>query len=91
MQGEEAHFFYVVYEGQFAVALNSGGRETLIHTYSAGDHANSSFGELALTSGRPHAAKVVAKTDGQLQLPPLCQAWSESCTTLNSFLVFCQA
>ena len=59
-------FFYVVSEGQFGVALTSGGRETIIHTYSAGDHANSSFGELALASGRPHAAKVVAKTDGKI-------------------------
>ena len=66
MQGEEAAFFYVVSEGQFGVVLTSGGRETIIHTYSAGDHANCSFGELALASGRPHAAKVVAKTDGKV-------------------------
>lgn len=44
----------------------SAGRETIIHTYSAGDHANSSFGELPLGSGRPHAASIVAKTDGGL-------------------------
>lgn len=68
MQGEEPANFYVVAEGQLGVALVSAGKETIIHTYSAGDHANSSFGELAVSSGRPHAAKIVAKTDGK----PLC-------------------
>ena len=83
VQGEEPSFFYVVSEGQFGVALTSGGKETIIHTYSAGDHANSSFGELALASGRPHAAKVIAKTDGK---PLGCRMLSEAVQAFKRLL-----
>ncbi|KAA6426622.1 MAG: phosphatase 2C and cyclic nucleotide-binding kinase domain-containing -like [Trebouxia sp. A1-2] len=65
-QGEEGQYFYVVFEGQFDLIVNSGGGQITLHSYSAGDHANSAFGELALATGRPHAARIVARTAGIL-------------------------
>lgn len=53
-----------MFEGQFDLIVNSGGGQITLHSYSAGDHANSAFGELALATGRPHAARIVARTDG---------------------------
>jgi len=60
-----------VFEGQFDILVNSGGGQITLHSYSAGDHANSAFGELALATGRPHAARIVARTDGMFLLPSL--------------------
>jgi len=68
LQGEEGQYFYVVFEGQFDLIVNSGGGQITLHSYSAGDHANSAFGELALATGRPHAARIVARTDGMFLL-----------------------
>ncbi len=55
-----------MYEGQFDILVETGGGQMVLHSYSAGDHANSAFGELALATGRPHAARIVARTDGVL-------------------------
>lgn len=71
MQGEEGRYFYVVFEGQFDIIVNSGGGQMTLHSYSAGDHANSAFGELALATGRPHAARIVARSDGTFVLTSL--------------------
>ncbi len=60
-----------MFEGQFDILVNSGGGQITLHSYSAGDHANSAFGELALATGRPHAARIVARTDGMFLLPSL--------------------
>lgn len=62
----------MVYEGQFDVVVNSGSGPMVLHTYTAGDHANSAFGELALATGRPHAAKIVARTEGKPIYRPCC-------------------
>ena len=37
----------------------------VLHSYRAGNHANSAFGELALVTGKPHGAKTIAATDGE--------------------------
>ena len=65
-QGEEGQYFYVVCEGLFDVLVNTGSGPMVLCTYSAGDHANSAFGELALATGRPQAAEIVARTEGGL-------------------------
>lgn len=65
-KGQEGHHFYVVYEGQFDVIVHTGSGTMVLHSYSAGDHANSAFGELALVSGQPHTAQIAARTDGIL-------------------------
>ena len=67
LQGGEGQYFYVVCEGQFDVVVNTGTGPMVLHTYSSGDHANSAFGELALVTGRPHAAQIVARTEGMVQ------------------------
>ena len=71
-QGEEGQYFYVVFEGQFDVIVDTGGSQMVLHSYSAGDHANSAFGELALATGRPHAARIVSRTDGMPAATALC-------------------
>ncbi|KAL3152044.1 hypothetical protein ABBQ32_001157 [Trebouxia sp. C0010 RCD-2024] len=65
-QGEEGRYFYVVSEGHFDVIVNTGTGPMVLCTYTAGDHANSAFGELALATGRPQAAEIVARTEGIL-------------------------
>lgn len=87
LQGEEGQYFYVVFEGQFDLNVNSGGVQITLHSYSAGDHANSAFGELALATGRPHAARIVARTDGMFLLPSLlCGSLGGAFTHAIAFL-----
>ena len=59
----------MVYEGQFDVIVHTGSGTMVLHSYSAGDHANSAFGELALVSGQPHTAQIAARTDGEHSCP----------------------
>ena len=54
----------MVCEGLFDVLVNTGSGPMVLCTYSAGDHANSAFGELALATGRTQAAEIVARTEG---------------------------
>ena len=67
LQGDLPQYFYVVEEGQFDVVLPPNGSEqsVVLHSYRAGNHANSAFGELALVTGKPHGAKTIAATDGE--------------------------
>lgn len=69
-QGEEGRYFYVVSEGHFDVIVNTGTGPMVLCTYTAGDHANSAFGELALATGRPQAAEIVARTEGRCCIQP---------------------
>lgn len=61
-----------MFEGQFDIIVDTGGTQMVLHSYSAGDHANSAFGELALATGQPQAARVVARTDGMLLQVVFC-------------------
>jgi small-conductance mechanosensitive channel/CRP-like cAMP-binding protein len=57
-QGAIANWLYILTSGEAEVILESSGTRTLVNTLGAGDF----FGEMALLTGAPRSATVLAKT-----------------------------
>lgn len=58
-QGAEAHWLYMILDGQASVRVSSGGQEREVARLGPGDF----FGEMSLMTGEPRSATVVALTD----------------------------
>jgi small-conductance mechanosensitive channel/CRP-like cAMP-binding protein len=58
-QGAEAHWLYIIADGEAEVEVNMGGKMQKVATLHAGDI----FGEMGLMTGEPRAATVHALTD----------------------------
>jgi CRP-like cAMP-binding protein len=58
-QGAEAHWLYIIVEGEVAVRISKDGHETEVARMGEG----SFFGEMSLMTGEPRSATVVALTD----------------------------
>jgi small-conductance mechanosensitive channel/CRP-like cAMP-binding protein len=58
-QGAQAHWLYLIVEGEAEVDLSIDGKTEKIATLGGGDY----FGEMGLMTGEPRTATVVAKTD----------------------------
>lgn len=78
-------------EGQFDVLVETGSGPMVLCTYSAGDHANSAFGELALATGKPQAAEIVARTEGRRFIGLALTCLSEDPSRSRSQVAFLQS
>lgn len=58
-QGAEAHWLYLLHEGEVSIRVSEGGLEREVARLKAG----SFFGEMSLMTGEPRAATAVALTD----------------------------
>ena len=64
-QGDPGDFFYILYSGNVSVwASKKGGKKSFIAQLKPGDY----FGEMALISGDPRNAAIIADTDAELFL-----------------------
>lgn len=81
----------MVCEGQFDVLVETGSGPMVLCTYSAGDHANSAFGELALATGKPQAAEIVARTEGRRFIGLALTCLSEDPSRSRSQVAFLQS
>jgi putative ABC transport system ATP-binding protein len=61
-QGDQGDTFYIIREGQVDVAQEGGGARQVIATLGPGEH----FGEMALISGEPRNASVIAQSKVEL-------------------------
>lgn len=76
----------MVCEGQLDVLVETGSGPMVLCTYSAGDHANSAFGELALATGKPQATEIVARTEGRPFVGLAFTCMSESPCSLTKII-----
>ena len=58
-QGDEAHWLYVIIEGEAEVQVKIEGESEKVATLGGGDY----FGEMGMMTGAPRTATVIAKTD----------------------------